>query len=409
VNANRTNTKNGIASAMRETAEQTVQRFKAASRPLFDLVGGAASAVASKLVKVNDPKPVDAPPVKLPVRATAAELGIRAKGRATEKAIGQDVDKQRTYLLGRHAGEVAEFSTRRDARTQAELEVEEAEQEGAAFMERVPAWRRWMLSRRTGRAMRLVPWALWLADTSIMARPWGVYGSVPVPFVHPSTSISSATSLLRAAMVSFGLIFGVRLAGNRLRDSIERLRVRDERIGLFADALIIGVLLFFAVKLAMSTAQMQAAMIAVVTGGTTVTVPTSALFSIVAFLMAVSLACGYFLNESEIDQAKANDERVAAKRDARAAAVSAENGKRGEVRGIREQLRGLDRQEQLLVAEQAAHNEEEVFLLKEANTPLYGVDLAHELDRDDAATSLNGNKSGASNGKRRKTNGMRDA
>ena len=397
----RSNGWTGVA-ALRETATQTAARIKAAGRALYVVVDENLEKVELRQLRVREPHPVDAPGVTLPVNETAAERGIKSSGEAVEKAIGQDVEEQRTDLKVKRAKARSAFWTARSRRSQAEVVVAEAEKERDAFMERVPANRRWRLGKKAGLPMRLVPWALWAADTTIMARPWGIFGGVPIPFAH-SHDLSSATLLVRAMLVSFGLIFGLRLIGNRLRDIADRARLASERSGHAVDLLVIALVAFFAFRLAEGTAQMQAAMVAVVTGGTSVSVPTSALLSIVAFLMAVSLACGYFLNESEIEQAQANDKRVMDARSALAEAVGMENDQRGEVRSLREQLRGLDRMEALLVAEQQAHTNQEVEQLKENNQHLYGIDVAASAGKNNGTKGTTGNTPGKSDGTKGKS------
>lgn len=401
------------AAALRETAAQTAARLKAAGRALYVVVDENLDKVEVRQLRVREPKPVDPPAVTLPVIETAAERGIKASGEAVEKAIGQDVEEKRTSLKVKLAKALSEFATSRFRRSQAEVVVAEAEKERDAFMERVPANRRWRLGKKAGAPMRMVPWALWAADTTIMARPWGIFGGVPIPFSH-SQDLSSATLLVRAMLVSFVVVFGLRLIGNRLRDAADRARLGSEPSGHAVDLLVIALVAFFAFRLAEGTAQMQAAMVAVVTGGTSVSVPTSALLSIVAFLMAVSLACGYFLNEAEIDQAQTNEERVTLARSALAEAVGAENAQRGEVRSVREQLRGLDRLEVLLVAEQQAHTDQEVEQLKENNQHLYGIDVAAPAGKAGGTAGKSGGATGKSDGTRvtppgtSRTNGHRN-
>lgn len=378
-----------VSGVYRETPAETEKRLALAQQQLAQIVDGTGTPVGNgngmpgpSLVRVNEPMPVDAPPVVLPVQFTAAVLAIQAKGQAVLLSARQEIERRRTTLRERRAHEVAELATCRSRRAQAQTEFNEAAAERDEFAKGVPVWRRRMLGRRTGRAVRMVPWALWAADTMIISRAWGLFGGVPVPFVHSSTSVSSLTSLLRAGLVSFGLIFGMRMVGSRLREAADRVRLGDERIGIASDVTVVGVVLFFAVQLATSTSQMQAALMKVVGGSTSVQVPTSALFAIVAFLMAFSLASGYFLTETEIEQAQVHEERVADLRDALNTAIAFENTTVGEVRSVREQLRGLDREEQLLIAEQEAHIDEEVYVHKKANVHIYGLDLAEELDRD---------------------------
>jgi hypothetical protein len=187
--------------------------------------------------------------------------------------------------------------------------------------------------------------------------------------------------LLRAGLVSFGLIFGVRFAGGRLREIADQLRAKRPTAGLVCDAGVAGVVLLGAIALAIATSELQAALLQIVSGGSSVSVPTLLLFAICAYLITVSFACGYFLNEPELKEARLHEKRIKKARKGLAEVVSTENAQRGVVRSIREELRGLDRQEQLLIEEQTAHADEEVYILKVANGPVYGFEFGGEPDQ----------------------------
>lgn len=377
---------NSGRAARRETSEETAARLKEAGQPVCDVVDENLAPAASRRVRVFQAEPVKAPPLVFPVRETAAEQGIKSDGRATEAAVRQDVETSRVELLKTLAAARARRLMTRSHRAQAELAVTEAEKERDTFMERVPAWRRWRLGRKPGRVMAWVPWALWVADTTIMARPWGVFGSVPLPFVQ-SVDSSRAGQLVRAASVSLALVFGMRFAGGRLRDVADRERLQKERVGSAIDLSVIGMVVAFGVMLAQATAEMQASTVDVLAGGTGVTVPVASLASIVLFMMALSFAFGYFLNEVEVEQAQANETRVIEARAALAEAVAAETVAWGEVRSLRDELASLARREQLEVDEQKAHNDTEVAAHKNTNQHVYGVDVALDNASFDAMTN----------------------
>jgi hypothetical protein len=227
-----------------------------------------------------------------------------------------------------------------------------------------------------------------------MSRPWGLFGPVPVPFVEASVALTDATQVLRAGLVSFAMVFGLRLVGGRLREAVDQVRGRVPAFGLLADTALVAVVVAGAVWLAGSTAQMQEALLRIQAGGTSLDLPGSVLYSIVAFMLAVSLACGYFLNEPEAEQARQWERRVKDTGMALATAVAAENSQKGIVRATRERLRGLDRQEQLVIDEQNAHTEHEVAEHKAANHLIYGLEMADQHDANDDDDDTTGDESG---------------
>jgi hypothetical protein len=376
---------NGGQAARRETAEEAAERLKEAGQPVCDVVDENLAPVASRRVRVFQPEPAKAPPLVLPVTETAAEQGIKSKGRATDAAVRQDVETSRVELLKKLAAARARRLAARSGRVQAELVVAEAVKERDAFMERVPAWRRWRLGRKPGRVMGLVPWALWVADTTVMARPWSVFGSIPLPYAH-SIDSSRSGQLVRAATVSLGFVFGFRFVGGRLRDLADRERLQKERVGNAIDLLVIGVVVASGVMVAGATAKMQAATVNVLAGGTGVTVPLGSLKWIVFFMFALSFAFGYFLHEVEVEQAQTNAADVVKARAALAEAVAAETVAWGEVHELRDELTSLSRREQLEVDEQKAHNDTEVAAHKNTNQHVYGVDVAPGSNGFDATT-----------------------
>jgi hypothetical protein len=180
------------------------------------------------------------------------------------------------------------------------------------------------------------------------------------------------------------MVFGGRLAGAKLREAIDELRDRQRMIGVLADGAVGGSVVAGALLLARATAQLQSALLEIQAGGTSIQLPTSVLLSIAGFLVVVSVACGYFLNEPEPEQAREHEQRVTDTKTAREAAVRAENTRKGAVRATCEQLRGLDRQEQLLIGEQEAHSDEEVFEHVRANPLVYGLEMAGRVETEAA-------------------------
>src|SRR5262249_41278906 len=156
---------------------------------------------------------------------------------------------------------------------------------------------------------KFVPWALFAADTAFLSRAYGLFGDLPLPFPG-SVEVSNLTQILRAAAVSLGLVFGLRLVGAKFKDVVEELREHRPLLGVVCDAAVGGLVVAAAVRLIQSTAAMQQALLQIEAGGGSVHVPTSVLLGIVGFLGSVSLACGYFLNEPELDEAREHDQHL---------------------------------------------------------------------------------------------------
>jgi uncharacterized membrane protein YciS (DUF1049 family) len=374
---------NNGESPLRETPTETQRRLGAATRALYWIVhlpsgNGAATAngANSSLIPITTPTPVQPAPVSLPLKTSAAELGIRARFEAAILHGRQAIDRKRTSLRQTLAHGLAKLRTLRFLVGQAHERLARAIKNQTDFLARVPEAKRRFLNSRVARTLPFVPWALWAADTMIIDRAWGLFGAVAIPFVAASTGVAALTMLLRAGLVSFGLIFGVRFAGGRLREVVDQVRAKNPKIGLVCDASVAGAVFVAAIGLAAATTQMQAALLRIVAGGSNVTVPIALLFAIVGFLITVSFACGYFLNEPELKEARLHEKRVKKAQKELNSAVSAENTQKGVVRSIIEELRGLDRQEQLLVKEQEAHADEEVYILKAQNGPVYGFEFA---------------------------------
>ena len=371
----------------RETQAETVGRLVQAARPVYGIVGPAASANGNaatgapgtvtdgSVIAIAAPAPVSPAPVSLPVRVTAAVLAIKAQGRAALGAARLGIDEERTRLRRRLARELARLLTCRWRTVHAQKLLTEALTARTEFLGRLSPEQARLIGRRVSRAVQLVPWALWLADTWIIARAWGLLGPAPVPFTSPSVGLTQFTSLARAGLVSYALIFGAGLVSGQLRGTVERLRARLPLVAGLVDLGIVLLVLGWALRLAVSTATMQAVLLEVESGGSNVSVPRSVLFSIVAFLITVSVACGYFLHEPERDQAHAHDKTVKTLGSGLETAVAAENTQRGKVWELRQQLHGLVRQEQLLTTEQDAHTDHTVYVHKQNNPYMYGLEL----------------------------------
>jgi hypothetical protein len=354
------------------TPEQTRERLEQDAQPLCTFVDADGNPVDSKAVLVSVPVPVTPAAVALPVTWTAREREIEAEGDAIAFSIQLEHQEKRRQVQMRLAGEQAELGACRRLRDVRQLELDETLKQQREFVEGLPGRVRRVLKRRWGRLVRWVPWAMWGADTMIISRAYGLFGDVPLPF-SASSGVSNATQLLRAGLVSFGLVFGVRLLGAKLRDLVEELREHHPSLGLVADAGVGALVFAGAVRLAESTADMQHALLAIEGGGSNLTLPTSVLFSIVAFLASVSLACGYYLAEPEIDKANADERRVQEARATADEAAEACFGKLGVVRASRAELRSLDEEETLALAENQAHTSQRVWALKRGNVPLYGL------------------------------------
>jgi len=369
--------KNGNGAVPRRlTPEETQVLFEGDRASLFTVVDANGQPVTDSVgVRVTVPIPATPALVSLPVSCTAAEMEIRAEGEAIAFSIQLGYQEKRHDLERRLAEDRAALLSCRGRQTRAEQDLEWELAEREAFLNALPRRCRRLLRRKGGRLPRLVPWAVWLADTMVISRAWGLLGPLPLPF-HASVSVTNATQVVRAALVSFGLVFGARLVGGKLRELAENLRERWSLLGVACDAGVGALVLASAVKLALATAQMQEALLQIEAGGTSVHLPTSVLFSIVGFLVSVSLAAGYYLNEPAPEQAEDHDRRVA---EARAAAVEpADEAARqlGAVRATREELNSLDEEETLALAENEAHTDRRVYAHRAGNVPIYGLELA---------------------------------
>jgi len=375
----------------RESSVGKQRRLGGARRFLYHVVqpggGTAANQVdveTSSAITILPPTPVKPAPVKLPLKTTAAEREILARAKAAILHARQAIDRKRTRLRQELARALAKLCTLRFLVDQAADQLGDLVKKQAEFLERVPAAKRRFLATGNAWTLRLVPWTLWVADTLIIARAWGIFGAVALPFLPHSQNVAALTMLLRAGLVSFGLIFGVRLAGGRMRETLDQLRSNHSRAGHIFDIGVVMAVVAGAIGLAFATSELQAALIKIIGGSSNVSVPTGILLSIVIFLLTVSFVCGFFLNEPEPKEARLHVKRIRKARKQFRSAVTAENIQRGAVRSIREALRGVDRQEQLLIAEQEAHTDQEINILKAENGHLYGFEFGPEDGAGDA-------------------------
>lgn len=366
----------GGAGPRRLTAEETRARLEQDRAPLFTVVDANGQPVTDTLgLSITAPTAPAPAPIVLPVGCTAAEMEIRAEGEATGFSIQLEHQETRRVLECRLARDRALLLSCRARATRSEQELAWELAERRGFLDGLSRRSRRLLQRKRRQLSALVPWAVWLADTMVISRAWGLLGPLPLPF-HPSVEITNVTQVLRAALVSFGLVFGARMVGGKLRELVEELRERWGLLGVACDAGVSALVLAGAAKLALATAQMQEALLRIESGGTSVRVPTSVLFSIVAFLLSLSLAAGYFLNEPAPEQADEHDRRVAEATTTAREAAEAAAAQLGVVRATREELRSLDEEETLALAENQAHTDRRVYAHRAGNVPVYGLKFA---------------------------------
>ena len=382
----------------RETAGQSRSRLLDVAGAIYQIIevkkgassngagmngsGSAATASVTDGSKIAMTPPIASKPpvVTLPVSETAKTRAIRAWLMAGLLAAKQDIDKKRTQLSGKRAAAAALLLTRRARTRVAKDRLDRASQARDRFREtRTPEEAR-TLDQPVSRVAQLLAWAVWLADTWIIARAWGLYGPAPVPFAQPSVGLTEFTSLARAGLVSFGLIFGVRLVASKARVLVERFRARAPLLAGVVDGAVVVVVLVAAVRLALATAVLQSVLLKLEGGGSNTTVPVSVLVSIVTFLISVSFASGYFGSDPNREQARAHDKNVHKHEDRHLDALERENAQKGRLRTVRENLQGLDRHEQLLVDEQEQHIEHAVMEHKNLNPYVYGPDQTDTPD-----------------------------
>jgi hypothetical protein len=254
------------------------------------------------------------------------------------------------------------------------------EEERRDFVAALPQRVQRRIGQPVSRVSRATPWAMWAADTLMIANAYGLFGTVALPFPQ-SEYLSNGVQLVRAAAVSFGLTFGLKMVGNQARGLAEELRERWQPAGMVSDAIVATTVVGTAVMLALSAAQLQQAFLKLATGGSEVHLPTSVLFWIVAFLGAVSFAVGYFGNEPELARVAVLDASIAATRSELDAVTEQLAVERGVGRGLRAKRTAIDERERLELAEQAAHTERRVYAHLAGNVPVYGLPVASEAAR----------------------------
>jgi hypothetical protein len=373
--------RNGSGREVRwETPDERKARLEQPGQTHYVFVGGrgkdGAAAVADGAIAIAAVEPLTPAAITLPVALTADELAIRSRNEAALYAALQEKNEAATELFATAAVQLGELETCRFCAKEASERLERVRGEKDAFLARVPASRLRFLNGGTRRALRTVPWALFVADTMVLARPWGVFGGVPLPFVAPSEDVTNLTQLMRAAFVSFGLVFGGRLAGSKLRELVDELRRVRRGIGWLVDAVVAGSVVAGGILLAVATARMQDALLDIVGGGTSVQLPTSVLLSITGFMFGVSVAAGYFLSEPEQEEVREHQQRIAQAETHYAEAVKDENRAAAALRATVAKLHGLVRDVRLLITRVRAHADEEVWMLKASQPHVYGLEMA---------------------------------
>ena len=355
--------------------------LEAAREPLATVVDADGRVVVDAVqLPIMDPLPAKPAAVKLPVSFSAAIGEIRADGDAVAASVAHGYASERAEAERRLAEGLARLGFLRNHSSTAAERLRGLEETLDEFVAVLPRRMRRRLGQRSSRASRLTPWMLWGADTLLIANAYGLFGSVALPF--PSSSyVSNGVGLFRAAAVSFGLVFGLRLVGGRFRDLTEELRERNPGYGAAGEGLVVSAVVAGAVLLGMAAAKLQAAFLSLMLGGSATAVPSSVLWSIMVFLGAVSFASGFFSTEPELATfAKLEDETTAA-RSAAEASQEALSLQRGDVRALRRELRGVDERERFDLAEQAAHTERRVFAHVKGNVPVYGLEVGGDAGK----------------------------
>lgn len=342
--------------------------------PRFVLVDKDGRPVTETGLRVLAPDPVEAAPVTLPVTSTGDMLAIRSDGAATAAAIQLSFQKRRTLVEEQLAHEQAALASCRS------LEISERERLAELLAAReeliagLPRRLRRRAGRRQSRLARVTPWAMFVADAMFLSRAYGLLGPLPLPF-HASVGVTNLTQIARALAVSFGMAFGLKLAGARIRDAVEEARERRSWLGLASDLVVAGLVVAAAVRLMGATAALQKALVAIVSGGSTISVPGSVFFSIVAFLGTISFAVGYYLAEPKLETILELHTQIETQRSRLIEATKAALAQLGVVRALRACLRGLRGEEAFELAEQAAHTERRVCEHIAGNPHLYGLQI----------------------------------
>ena len=364
--------------ATRLTRVEFGEVLEEAGEPLAVVVDADGRPVEEAVqLPITEPKAASPAVVKLPVTSSARIGAIRSGGAAVAAAVAHMYVRERVALERTRAEALALLALLRTQFAAAAAHLAALEAKRDEFVAGLPGRVRRRLGQRVSRVARLTPWAMWLADTLLIANAYGVFGSPALPF--PSSSyLSNGVQLLRAAAVSFGFAFGLRWVGGRLRDMAEELRERKEGYGVGIDGLVVMAVLGGAVMLGLSVATLQAAYLSLVLGGSQITVPLSVLASIVVFLGTVSFAAGYFSAEPELARAAVLDAEITSGRSGLEELRESLAVQLGEVRALRKELRGVEEREQHELAEQDAHTEQVVYAHVAGNVPVYGLEVRAE-------------------------------
>jgi hypothetical protein len=326
------------------------------------------------LLPITAPKPASPATVKLPVASSAWIGEIRSEGEAVVAAVASEYARERVGLERHLAVALAVLVLLRVRVGAAVAHLDDLVSRREQLVVGLPGRVRRRLGQPVPRTARFTPWAVWGADTLMIANAYGLFGSVALP-LPASSYVSNGVELVRAAAVSFGLTFGLKFVGGRLRDLAEELRERRPGYGALSDGLVVLAVVAGGGLLGLSAARLQAAFLALMVGGSAIHVPLSVLTSIVIFLGGVSFATGYFSAEPELAAVAALDREITSARSGLEELEEALAGQRGEVRALRGELRGVDERERLDLAEQQAHTERRVYVHVAGNVPLYGLEL----------------------------------
>lgn len=284
------------------------------------------------LPRFKTPEPYDAAPgPKTPVKTSHADAELRwnalglihgARQAAIEKL--KRIDIRLTRALGR-------CTLAQEKESKANEAFEEKKASRAVFLTGVPDDRRDELERHSSRLARLVPVALIALDTTIMIGPWHLFGAPSLPFLpyHDQTAVAALFAILRALLVSLALIATAKLAGSAVR-----MRIGDHHAARRAgDVVLFLSVLVTTILLVISTAKMQAAYIAIASGGFANHLPTSVFLMVTLFVIVASVANGYWTTTplaernarlvAAVDQSWKKREQAAKELDARETAVRA--------------------------------------------------------------------------------------
>jgi hypothetical protein len=360
----------------RLTAEQVAAQAQADASRLFTVrVEGKLGSDNYNQVEVSPPAATAPPALTLPVAGSAMIGLIRSEGAATGAALAGRHSVARLPLERRLAAELATLARRKRASEDADRVARGCARAQRLFIGALPRRVRRRLGQRPSRVAKATPWAMWAADTLLMANAYSTLGAVALPF-HDSADVSNAVMLVRAGAVAFGVTFGLKAAGSRGRDLVDDLRDQRPAAGVVGDAGVVGAVVAGAVWLASAAARLQQAFLALAFGGTSVHVPTSVLFAIVGFLGVVSFATGYASNEPQLAEAARLDVVLTEANDAAADAAGLLAEQQGVVRSVRKELANLREQHAYELVEHREQTEGRVFRHLDANRLIYGLENA---------------------------------